>query len=431
MKYERIAKMKTKAVSIVTLLSIAVMLALTGCEEPNYPDNIYDPNDPGNPTPVITSVSPADSTYGSIMDKKTVVIEGQNFSATANENLVYFGAAAATVITATTTRLELEPPANFGDSLKVKVDARGAYLFGEYRNVDSSWHYYKLLNPVEKPGDPAFALADNMSVMDMGADGNLYVVSGIDIIQVTPDGIRKVIGPTKTANALSNMRCGSEFQFHYTYSNYYFVTTVDTASGTSTHANFKTSKKVADLDFDMNRNVWYAGEDGVIYVTKAGEVAGTLLYKNDAVYFTKMRHFENYLYLAGKETLSDGSEVTKIWKQQIDLTAGAPALKDSLIELFNWTESAYVGKAITVLELNADGEVYVGSSAQPLMKLNLTTGIGQTVYPKLLNNYKTARFVWGANDYIYINTLSLDAVDNDTILKVRLFEEGAPYYGRQ
>jgi hypothetical protein len=56
--------------------------------------------------------------------------------------------------------------------------------------------------------------------------------------------------------------------------------------------------------------------------------------------------------------------------------------------------------------------------------------VGETIYPKLLSNYKATRMVWGNDDYLYINTLTFDNIDNDTVLKVRIFEEGAPYHGR-
>jgi len=65
------------------------------------------------------------------------------------------------------------------------------------------------------------------------------------------------------------------------------------------------------------------------------------------------------------------------------------------------------------------------------MKLDVQTGLGETLYPKLLSKYKATRMTWGIDDHIYINTFTLDNIDNDKILKVRVFEESAPYHGRQ
>jgi hypothetical protein len=202
------------------------------------------------------------------------------------------------------------------------------------------------------------------------------------------------------------------------------------ASGASTYESYRTSGNVRDLDFDLNKNVWYAGDKGVIYVTKAGEIDGNLMFNDDSLNFSRLRHFENHLYLVGSRLQKDGNPVVKIWKQQIDPTAGDPKLVDSLIEIFNWTQSKYAGRVISLIELNKDGEIYIGTGALPLMKLNTQTGEGETVYPKLLSTYKASRMVWGNDDHIYINTISNDNVDNDTVLKVRIFEEGAPYHGR-
>jgi|GEM_PF-1208075 len=421
--------MKIKTVSILNLLMMIIFLSLSGCLEPDYPDNIWDPDDQGKPTPVITTVTPPDSTYGSIGSKKTVEIAGENFNTVLTDNLVYFGDKKAVVLEASTTRLVVEPPANFTDGLRVRVDAIGAYQFGDYKNPDDSWHYYKLLNPVASVGVPAFGLLDNMSVMDMDADGNLYVVTGKIIVKVTPDGTRTDFGEVRTDRALGNLRYGGDGKFHYTYTNNYFVTTVD-ASGVSTYESFRTSGNVRDLDFDLNKNVWYAGDKGVIYVTKAGELDGNLLYNNDSYGFTRLRHHDNHLYLVGSETLGDGTASVKIWKQQIDPAVGDPKLVGGLIEVFNWTNSQYAGRVISLIELNNDGEIYIGTGTLPLMKLNVQTGEGETVYPKLLSNYKATRMVWGNDDYIYINTLTFDNIENDAILKVRIFEEGAPYHGR-
>lgn len=421
--------MKIKTVSILNLLMMIIFLSLSGCLEPDYPDNIWDPDDQGNPTPVITSVTPPDSTYGAIGSKKTVVIVGENFNTIPTDNLVYFGDKKAVVLEASATQLVVEPPANFQDGLRLRVDAIGAYLFGDYKNPDGTWHQYKLLNPVAPASTPAFGILDNMSVMDLDADGNLYVICGKIIVKVTPDGTRTDFGEVRTDRALGNLRYGGNGTFHYTYTNNYFVTTVD-ASGVSTFESFRAGSNVRDLDFDLNKNVWYAGDKGVIYVTKAGEIDGNLMFSDDSLNFSRLRHYDNHLYLVGSRTQKDGNPVVKIWKQQIDPTAGDPKLVGGLIEIFNWTQSQYAGRVISLIELNDDGDIYIGTGALPLMKLNTQTGEGETVYPKLLSNYKAARMVWGNDDHIYINTISNDNIDNDTVLKVRIFEEGAPYHGR-
>jgi hypothetical protein len=396
---------------------------------PDYPDTIWDPDDLGDPTPVIASLTPPDSTYGLIGSKKTVEIVGEHFKESPLDNLVYFGSQRGEVFEASPTRLIVEPPGNFKDSLRVRVDAVGAFHFGDYLNPDSSWHYYKILNPVKEIGDPPYGFSDNMGVIAVDEEGNLFVVLGKTIEKVTEDGTRTEFGEVRTDKVLGNMRYGGNGQFHYTYSNYYFVTTVD-AAGESTHENFRTDAKVSDLDFDANKNVWYVGDEGSIYVTKAGEIEGTRLHSDENYKFMRMRHYNGFLYLVGEVTTGDETE-TKIWKQEIDPASGNPSIVGGLIEVFNWSNSEYKGKTIQMIELNADGEIYIGTSSLPLMKLDVNTGIGDTLYPKLLSKYRAPRMTWGKDDHIYINTLTFDNVENDKILKVRIFEESAPYHGRE
>src|SRR4051812_32329317 len=58
------------------------------------------------PPPVIYSFSPLSGSFGT-----TVTIEGQNFNTDPTQNIVYFGAVQAPVVSATTTTLTVTVPA--------------------------------------------------------------------------------------------------------------------------------------------------------------------------------------------------------------------------------------------------------------------------------------------------------------------------------
>ena len=47
------------------------------CDDPNYPEDIWDVNDKGNLSPNISSVEPSDGAFAGI---DTLTINGQNFS---------------------------------------------------------------------------------------------------------------------------------------------------------------------------------------------------------------------------------------------------------------------------------------------------------------------------------------------------------------
>ncbi|HDR04197.1 MAG TPA: hypothetical protein ENN84_02985 [Candidatus Marinimicrobia bacterium] len=417
--------MKMKTLSILALMG--AMLAFTACEEPDYPDSIFNPDDPGKPTPIITSVNPPDETYGAIAQKKTVEITGQNFAATVPENLVYFGSALATVLEASPTRLLVEPPANFSDSLRVRIDARGAYLFGDYKNNDGSWHYYTLLSPVTRPGAYTKEHGDVTSLIDLDAEGNLYFVHSDKVDIVTPDGHKSTIGTVRTANAINNMRVGDFGVLYYAFAKNFIRTAIDTATNTMTHSQKRLDQNLKDLDFDNQKAAWIVAEKA-IYRAPMDEIDAVKVYANDNINFQKVRYFENALYMIGDLSNADGSKTTNIYKfptvLDADTLVGEPEI------LCNWTATQYGSRTITVLEMNADGKMFIGTRTLPLMTFDPVTGIGEVVYPKLLSKYKATRMTFGIDDHIFINTYTSEDPDNATILKVKLFENGAPYHRR-
>jgi hypothetical protein len=417
--------MKMKTLSILTLMG--AMLAFTACEEPDYPDSIFNPDDPGKPTPVIAAVNPPDEAYGAIAQKKTVEITGQNFAASVEENLVYFGSSLATVLEASPTRLVVEPPANFSDSLRLRIDARGAFLFGDYKNADGSWHYYTLLNPVSKPGSYNSEDANATSLITMDASGNLYMIRGKTVDMVTPDGVRSTIGEVLTPNALGNARGGNFGELYYTFTKYFIKTVIDTAAGTSTHERQNIGVNLRDLDFDSEKATWLVGEKTILRANP-DEIVAETVYENENIIFMKVRYFQNALYMVGEEKQEDGSKLVKIYRLPIDPAAGTAA--GSLEVLGNWSATEYGQKSITVLEMNAQGKMYIGTKSLPLMSFDPATGLGETLYPKILSRYIATRMIFGNDDHIYINTFADSGSDYWTILKVRIFENGAPYHRR-
>jgi len=60
-----------------TVFGVAILIVLSlSCEDNQYPESIWDPNEQSAPTPVITSVLPQDSAYAGV---STVTIIGENF----------------------------------------------------------------------------------------------------------------------------------------------------------------------------------------------------------------------------------------------------------------------------------------------------------------------------------------------------------------
>ena len=118
---------------------------ILSCEEPNAPDSVWDENDQGGSTPIVSSVEPAQGAFAGI---DTLTITGQYFSDNISENLVYFNGMLGNVVEATSTTIGVVPPNLVSDSVQISVAVQGAFVFGKYeranftRLVNSLIHNY-------------------------------------------------------------------------------------------------------------------------------------------------------------------------------------------------------------------------------------------------------------------------------------------------
>ena len=91
---------------------------ILSCEEPDAPDSVWDENDQGGSTPIVSSVEPAQGAFAGI---DTLTITGQYFSDNMSENLVYFNGMLGNVVEATSTTIGVVPPNLVSDSVQINV----------------------------------------------------------------------------------------------------------------------------------------------------------------------------------------------------------------------------------------------------------------------------------------------------------------------
>ncbi len=411
--------------SLLNLLIIVMMVFVVGCEDllkNDVPDSIWDEDFVANPTPVISSINPADSTYGAVGARKLVTITGQNFSTTPENNFVVFGTDQAIIYNATATELQVIPPANFGDGLTIKVYTQlgeGIATYGSEANP----HLFKVKDPISKPGN--YSKYDNPGGICCDAAGNLYVTKGKIIDKITPDGIKQENYLEIRAKNTNNIKKGPDGAFYYTYG-LYIMKTDTTGGDTYKKATFKTK----DLDFDSYGNLYIVGENAIAFVDRITMESTNLAEFQDTT-FTACRVYNNELYLAGnysgsEEGISQGQFICKVGLNS-DGT-----LNGDIQSIRNWDGTAYDGINITTISFNEDGKIYLATIGHSILGIegDYATGMMEDVYNSIIGDKIAYRMTWGAGEDIYINTLDIDNQDNTTILKILLFEESAPYYGR-
>ena len=67
------------------LVLVIMILLFIGCEK-DYPDSLWDPDEPSGATPEIQEIVPPDSTFSGVGQ---IIINGSNFSSVPEYNLVY------------------------------------------------------------------------------------------------------------------------------------------------------------------------------------------------------------------------------------------------------------------------------------------------------------------------------------------------------
>jgi hypothetical protein len=125
-----------------------------------------------NPPPAIKSFSPL---FGDI--NTTVTIKGKNFSSTPAKNLVYFGAVAAPVITATDSILTVQVPVGAtSEPITVTVNKLTAYAAGGFNVTFKSTNTFTPATFAIKQNFSDIAQPSSITVKDMDGNGTPDVV---------------------------------------------------------------------------------------------------------------------------------------------------------------------------------------------------------------------------------------------------------------
>lgn len=413
-----------KRISIFFICGI--VLTLFSCEKPDYPDNIFDPGKTGNPDPVITDISPADSAFSGI---GILTITGENFSSTAGENLVYFNGKRGTVKSFSTTEITVQAPTLIADSVKIQVSVLGAYKFAER-------DHYKLYPPVVEWG--GFDHFTSMYGVAMDTSENLYIATNEpsrEVLRLNSAGVRDSLAyGTYTFLKADALRMGPGGVL-YVARRYKKAYTIPAGGGAAeTFMDVPNNTKTIDMDFDEFGNMYTGGLGNELYrvnvLNGETEMSIEATYPVD-VYVDAIRVYDGYVYVIGEYIGSDTTFVVKwgVYRNQI-------ITQDSLgpTELvFNWRDAVGpdqpIMNAITFAE---DGSMIIGAESGAALYEVLPPYTGMTatpIYTEVIDP-PASKLVWGNKNYLYVNSRS--AVDTKKrIFRVDMVKNGAPYFGRE
>ena len=385
------------------------------CEEPDAPDSIWDGNDQGGTTPIVSGVEPPQGAFAGI---DTIMITGQHFSPDVSENLVYFNGMLGNVVSATSILISVVPPNLVSDSVQISVAVQGAFVFGKYENL------YTLRAAVVEYG-PFDQFTDIYS-LDLDRQENLIVS-----LNATPDAQFWIVDTDQDSAVWSSslakasgMKMGPSGSIYFVnYQRFLYRDEQGTAKE-NTEIFKRLNGNATDLDFDENGNLFLGGTGSTIDLVDiyndGGLTDGVSEAKNlDTLDIISLKVYDNFLYVLTTTVTSDQS----IYKMPILDNSGA--LGD-LELVFDWSD--YTNKEALALcfALSEAGDILVGSdwASQPLTIIQ--NGFASGFYSSIL----TAPIVymaWGNENYLYV----INKTDEtNRVQKIDTRIDGADYFGR-
>ena len=394
--------------------TLPISFLIFSCEDPNYPENIWDENDQGNASPSISSVEP-EAAFAGI---DTLTINGQNFSENTSENLVYFNNMLGEVVNATSTSLRVITPNLVSDSVQIRVAVQGAFLFADHSSL------YTLTAAVLDYG-PFDQFTDIFS-LDLDRDENLIVS-----LDGTPNAEFWIVDTNQDSAVWSGaLAKGSGMKLGPTGSVYFvnyqrFLYKDEQGTPKENSEIFKRlNGNATDLDFDSYGNLFVGGAGSTIDVVDinddGGLTSGVTEAKNlDTLDILSLKVLNDYLYVLTTTVTSDQA----IYKMQILDDSGS--LGD-LELVFDW--SAYTNKLSSALcfTLSESGDLFVGSDSDDQPLTYIQNGNASGFYTSILTA-PISYMAWGNSNYLYLINKT---EETNRVQRVDTRMSGADYYGR-
>ena len=313
-----------------------------------------------------------------------LTITGSNFSVIKEKNSVYFNGKPGTVLSSTTTQLEVVSAVVIADTVIVKVAVTGAEQFSNnllYKLKTAVTELYKFANP------PAtFPYAVTIDELE-----NVYVsVSGEGTKKIDPQGNLSDFASGTTATAFfTSMAFVDNSLYAVKRIKGVYKVSENTNPAAFVASGQGISENVNCINYDKSRGVLWAGaNNGTIFRITLGKDVKKF---NAGGNFSAIKIAQNTIYAAATY---DSSEV--IWKIPI-VSADSLGLPELF---FNATTEIDSMVKITNVVVSEDGDIYIGTNkeADPIYIIHPDKSF-EIFYPGILNS-AVYSLVWGNDKYL-------------------------------
>ncbi len=416
---KKLFKLKVMKTNIFITLICLVSLLAVSCSEDTTP-SLYDANKPAGATPVISSVSPADSALAGISE---ITLTGSNFSTVKEENIVYFNGTTATILSASATQLVVKAPLVIQDDMSLRVSV---YKVASFSNV--------IKYDLQAAAKIVYAFKDFEVPWGITTDqaGNLYMsfyyqggTGGTK--KLTPAGIISEFAPRASENYHSCIKWVTADNSIIAARRVKALFKI--ASGQKP-ASYVTSGvgAITDFDFDPKGNIWAGGgsdavpNDAVYRIASdksvksfpfSGNVKSVRIFKENGV--------DLYIYVAATK-----GDKQVICRAKINASDEIGTFED----YFSFTDiygTDFPGISVNAITFAADGDMYVGTNMTDPITVIHPDKSYEPLYPGVLST-NVLLFAWGPGNMLYFTRGTESKAQ--VVFKVDMLKPGAPNYGR-
>jgi hypothetical protein len=377
---------------------------LSGCTKKPDP-SLFDPTWQSSPAPTITSIAPP---LPGLAGVSRLTITGTNFSTVIANDIVYFDATPAKILTASATQLVVRAPLLVKDTVQLSIAVLGSQYLSNYVR----YKFIASVNPV------TLNLGEVPYAVECDTAGNLYASliaggTGIGVKKFTPAGVRTDYSPqfSSALNHWSGMKFGPGKALYAVAAGKTFVFRIPPGGGSAVVWANGLAGPVSDIDFDQQGNVWGCGSGGVIVEVKQNLTKKSFPFAGIAA---SIRVFGTNVYVAAHR-----DSVVGVWS--------LPIIGDSLgaEQLYTDFGAHYSGYELSAITFASDGSMFLGTNAPAGVVVVHPGGIYETYDPGLPITPPLA-FAWGTGATIYISRGGIAPA----LLGFTVEATGAPYYGR-
>ncbi len=398
--------MKSKKIYFnIVLISTAFifLLLVNSCSDELTP-SLYEDKPPGA-TPVISSVDPPESALAGIT---TITITGENFSATPENNLVFFNSSEAEILTASETQLVVKAPNIVGEGINLKIAVYKVELFSNTIN-------YTLESAIAEPY--AFKDFEDPYAITVDSEENIFLSFvetnvGQGVNKLTPAGELTNFAPKGGETFYNGLKYAGN-DVLYGARGVRAIFEITEGNSPATYAVFDNGTTMLDLDFDKDKNLWVGGTGGKLYRVPANS-SGTSDWKSFDFEpsIVSIRIFNDNLYAAASDA---------VWQIPI-ISSDSLGTATKYFDL----SASYPSVRALAIEFSADGTLFIGTDNEnPIIAVHPDLS-HEEWYPGVLTP-PASKFVWGNGQHLYY---TVGATGARTIIKLNMERNGAPHYGR-